>query len=154
MINNKENDNDKKLIEKKIEELTIKQKLIKFLNFISFMNETSENEENFKGSKIFINYYNIVKFVVYLDLNLKIKELIPYIFWKIFYSFKYNLESKRFHKNETTEYIIKNPKKIPEYNYLIGYSYFLFLEFKDKPLSMFENKTANEIGLKENDKYY
>ena len=151
MINNQGNNNDKKLIKKKIEELKIKQKLIRFLKFISFMNETSENEINFKGSKIFINYYNIVKFVVYLDLDQKIKELISYIFWKIFYSFKYDLKFKRFHKNETTEYIIQNPKKIPEYNYLIEYSNFLFLEFKNKPLSMFEDKTASEIGLKEND---
>ena len=130
MINNKENDNDKKLIEKKIEELTIKEKLIRFLKFISFMNKVSESEENLKGSKIFINYYNIVKFVLYLDLNLKIKELISYIFWKIFYSFKYDLEFKRFHKNETTEYIIQHPKKFQIIIILLDIQTFYFWNLK------------------------
>ena len=153
ILNNKNNDNDEELIEKKNIKLAIKEKLKYFLSFISINNEISENEENenLKGSEISINYYNIVEFSVYLDLDLKINELIPYIFWKIFYSNKCKLEFKRFQKNETTEYIIKNPKKIPDFNFFIGYSNFLFLEYKDKPLSMFKDKTGSEIGLKEND---
>ena len=132
------------------------EKLIHLFNFISFEQNNNYNfplnDNNSYKSKIIINYYNIKKFDIYLNLELKLKEILPFIFWKIFYPSNYIMKYKRTKKNETTEYIIKNPKKIPVHDYFIKYQNILYLEFKNKNLYFFDNnKTCEEIGLKEND---
>ena len=99
------------------------------------------------GNKIKINYYNIEKIELYLDLCLKIKDLISIIFGYIFFikeDFNYY---KRAQENQTTEYIVNNPIIYETDNEKLSRKT-IFLEYKNKNLLDLQNKTGYEIGLK------
>ena len=61
------------------------------------------------GEKVTVNYYNLLKNDVYLDLSLNIEKLIKTIFWKIFYPSLNKEVIRRTNSYQTTEYVIKNP---------------------------------------------
>ena len=138
----------KNIIGKSIYDMTLEDKFIQFLGFICLDGSIMKKNE-FEINKIIINYYNIININVYLDLNLEVKELIKNIFWKIFYPSSVSHVNKRTKKNQTTEFIIKNPISEPIYKYIINYDNFLHLEFKGKNLSKFIGKTGKEIGIKD-----
>lgn len=121
--------------------------LIYFYNFISF-----ENKEvhNFKGSKLIINYYDLKKSEVYIDLNLKVGEILSNIFWQLFYSAFKKEEHKRTESNQTTEYIIKNPIYIMDQEDCpFQYSNFLYLEFNKQDILASVDDIGTNIGLKD-----
>lgn len=136
---------------KKLDNFSINENLLLFLNSVCFNNTKNEENHNNKNNKLILNYYNLIKVNIYLDLNSKIKVLIPYIFWQIFYPSKKKFINKRTEKTQTTEYIINNPISQPNLEFSINYQNFLFLEFNGKNLSSFLEKTGIEIGLKEGD---
>ena len=136
---------------KESDKFSINENLLLFLNSVCFNNIRNEENHNNKNNKLILNYYNLIKVNIYLNLNSKIKELIPYIFWQIFYPSKKIFLNKRTEKTQTTEYIINNPISEPNLEFSINYQNFLFLEFNGKNLSSFLEKTGIEIGLKEGD---
>ena len=101
--------------------------------------------------KIVINYYDLEKIELYVNLDLNVEELISIIFCSIFSqnSIKYwSLFTiyKRTNSNQTTKWIIDNP--IRYYKDTDLFSYPFFLEYKNKNLNDLSNKTGKEIGLK------
>ena len=141
----------KEIEEKKYEECYLDYNLVQFLGFVCFNKSRNEEFKNNDNKKLILNYYDLIKVNIYLDLNLKIKDLIPYIFWQIFYHSNLKKLNKRTKKSQTTEYVIKNPISEPVFEYIINYQNFLFLEYNKKSLSSFSDKTGYEIGLKEGD---
>lgn len=118
-----------------------------FLDFISF-----ENKEKliFNGVRLAINYYNIKKYYVNIDLNLKAGEIIQRIYWQLFYSVFKKEKHMRTERNQTTEYIIKNPIYEMDFEECpFQYSNFLYLEFNNKDISISSNITGVQLGLKE-----
>ena len=98
------------------------------------------------GEKILINYYDLEKIEIYLDLDLNIKELISIIFGSIFF-FCSNLRIyKRTNSNQTTKWITDNP--IIYYSDDGLFSNAFVLEYKNKNLNDLSNKTGKEVGLK------
>ena len=97
------------------------------------------------GEKILINYYDLEKIELYLDLDLNIKELISIILGSIFLSFDYLNVYKRTYSNQTTKWITENPIL---YNKCLLNSNIFFLEYKNKNLNDLSNKTGKEVGLK------
>ena len=90
---------------------------------------------NKNDSKLYVNYYDIIKSEVYVDLSLPIEEIKDIIFGQIFYPNFVKKRYKRVQKNQTTENIISNPiNEINEEKSLFDYSNFLYLEFKGKKL--------------------
>ena len=125
----------------------IEKCLNSFLDFISF-----ENKEKliFKGARLAINYYNIKKYYVNIDLNLKAGEIISGIYWQLFYSSFKKEKHIRTERNQTTEYIIKNPTyEMDSEECPFQYSNFLYLEFNNKDISISPNITGIQLGLEE-----
>ena len=85
-----------------------------------------------KKSKIYINYYNIIKSEIFIDLNLSIEILIKDIISQIF--------CPEF-ENGVDECIYK-------------YSNILYFEFQEMNLSNISDKTGNELGIKNGDEIY
>ena len=122
----------------------IEKNLCLFFNGITNFHKNYNNN----GNKIIINYYNLEKIDLYLDLDLKIKDLISIIFGYIFFISGYKFETyKRTHENQTTDYIVKNPIIFETDGECISRKTFL-LEYKNKNLLDLQNRTGYEIGLK------
>jgi len=119
-----------------------------FFNCISSFNK---NIDRF-GKKIYINYYNLERIELYLDLSLQIKYLISIIFGLILSKCKERKYYIRMAKNKTTQEIIENPNIFYESNLL--YKNILYLEFNNNDLNKLSEKTGNEIGLKEGDELF
>ena len=131
-----------------INEINTKEKYLNyFFDFISF-----ENKEKpiFKGKTLSINYYNLKKIYVNIELNRKVDEIISTIYWQLFYSSFKKEKHKRTEKNQTTEYIIKNPiYEIDSEECPFKYSNFLYLEFNNMNISNASNITGEQLGLLE-----
>ena len=142
----------KNLEGKKLEEISFEDRLIQFLSFIC-LDESKIQKYDYKNykDKIIINYYNLINIDVYLDLNLKVEELIKNIFWHLFYPSSIKYVNKRTNQYQTTEFIINNPISEPNYDCGINYQDILYLEYKEKNLSEFKGKTGKEIGIKDKD---
>ena len=109
------------------------------------LNDTEIIKINKNDSKIYVNYYDIIKSEVFVDLSLPIEEIKEIIFGQIFYPNFVKKTYKRIQKNQTTEYVISNPiNEINKEKSLFNYSNFLYLEFKG-------NKLSNLSKLKEGD---
>ena len=83
-------------------------------------------------SKIYINYYNIIKSEIYTDLNLSIEILIKDIISQIFCPDFENGVERCIYK----------------------YSNILYLEFQGMNLSNISDKTGNDLGIKNGDEIY
>ena len=104
---------------------------------------------NYNGTKIYINYYNLEKIELYLDLGLQVKYLISIIFGLIFKNSNKRKYFIRMKNNQTTQEIIENPNIF--YDSKIPYKNIMYLEFNNIDLYNCLEKTGNEIGLKEGD---
>jgi hypothetical protein len=137
----------------KIDEIDSKEKCLNyFFNFISFENK---EKQNFKGTKLIINYYNIKNSYVYIDLNLKVGEIISKIYWQLFSSIFKKEVHKRTENNQTTEYIIKNPLyEIDNEDCPFQYSNFLYLEYNNKDMLISGDDTGEKLGLKEDSEIF
>ena len=125
----------------------IEKNLYNFLDFISFENE---EKPNFAGAKLAINYYNLKRYYINIDLNLKADEIISRIYWQLFYSSFKREKHMRTKRNQTTEYIIKNPiYEIDLEECPFQYSNFLYLEFNNKEIPISSNITGVQLGLKD-----
>ena len=78
-------------------------------NVLSYGNELININKN--NPKLIINYYDIIKAEVFIDLNLPIKEIIKNIFAQIFCPYLVKNRYERTKKNQTTKDIILNPIK-------------------------------------------
>ena len=118
--------------------------------------ETEIIKINKNDSKIYMNYYNIVKSEVYINLNLPTEEIISNIFGQLFYPNFVKKVHKRIEKNQTTQYIISNPiSEINEEKSLFNYSNFLYLEFKGNKLSYLSKlKEGDILSLKLSEDIY
>ena len=128
------------------ERLTKSQKnLSLFFNGITNFNKNIQKI----GSKIIINYYNLEKVELYLDLDLKIKDLISIIFGSILFCSEPFKIYKRTKKDQTTEHIINNPiiNQKENKDIIISKETFI-LEYKNNNLLDLSEKTGNKIGLK------
>ena len=107
---------------------------------------------NYIGTKIYINYYNLEKIELYLDLRLNVKDLISTIFGMILQGCYKRKIFKRIEKNQTTEGIIESPNFCFESD--SPYINVLYLEYNKKDLEKLSDKTGIEIGLKEGDEIF
>ena len=107
---------------------------------------------NYNGTKIYINYYNLEKIELYLDLRLQVKDLISIIFGLILSNSNERQYFKRIEKNQTTQVIIDNP--ILFYESDLPYKNIMYLEFNNINLEKLSKKTGIEIGLKEGDEIF
>ena len=96
---------------------------------IMYIKNNHNLNKNKKGTKIYINYYNIIKSVIYVDLNLRINDLIVNIIKQIFCPFIENNISECF------------------FNYLN----FLYFEFKETNISKLLGISFIKLDLKEGD---
>jgi len=115
--------------------------------------ELNENEIikiNKNDSKIYVNYYDIIKSEVYVDLSLPIEEIQEIIFGQIFYPNFVKKTYKRVLKYQTTENVISNPiNEINKEKSLFIYPNFLYLEFQGNKLSKFSKlKEGDVLSLK------
>ena len=69
--------------ERKLEIKTMDNNLKYFFRFISFSDD-DDKLTTMKGTKIIVNYYNLIKTPVYLNLDLEIKQLIQIFIGKYF----------------------------------------------------------------------
>ena len=107
---------------------------------------------NKNKTKLYVNYYNIIKAEVYIDINLKVKEINTQIFVQIFYPYLIKNHYKRTNKNQTTESVILNPLKDINYKIIpFNYENFLYLEFKGNDLSKNKEITGKTLGLEDYD---
>ena len=104
------------------------------------------------GTKIYINYYNLEKIELYLDLRFSVKDLISTIFGLILQGCSEKKIFKRIAKNQTTESIIETPNLCYESD--SPYLNTLFLEYNKIALENYSDKTGIEIGLKEGDEIF
>ena len=123
-------------------------------NLSLFFNCISSFNKNIKqfGTKIYINYYNLEKIELYLDLRLQVKYLISIIFGLILSKCKERKYCIRMAKNKTTQEIIENPNIFYDSNLL--YKNILYLEFKNNDLNQLSENTGIELGLKEGDELF
>jgi hypothetical protein len=123
-------------------------------NLSLFFNCISSFNKNIKqfGTKIYINYYNLERIELYLDLRLQVKYLISIIFGLILLKYKERKYCIRMVKNKTTQEIIENPNIFYDSNLL--YKNILHLEFNNNDLNQLSEKTGIEIGLKEGDELF
>ena len=77
---------------------TKEESLTYFFGFISLTNNNDKLDTN--GEKLIVNYYDIIKTPIYLDLSLDIQELVKIIYWKIFYPSFRKTVTKRTQKNQ------------------------------------------------------
>ncbi len=139
-IKHKDVFNDKTLSKKE------KNLLLFFNGITNFKKEYHKN-----GSKIIINYYNLEKIELYLDLDLEIENLISIIFGYIFYDYNSLIDFivyKRTQTEQTTEHIVNFPKRYKKDNGTLS-KRIIFLEYKNKNLNCLHKKTGYEIGLKD-----
>ena len=104
-------------------------------NLSLFFNGITDFKKNIPkyGSKILINYYDLEKIELYLDLDLSVEKLISIIFGSIFlYSEKY-ITYKRTKNDQTTEWITLNPLVYYIISNIFSRNTF-FLEYKNKNL--------------------
>ena len=120
------------------------------------LNDTEIIKINKNDSKIYVNYYDIIKSEVFVDLSLPIKEIKEIIFGQIFYPNFVKKTYKRVLKNQTTENVISNPiNEINEEKSLFNYSNFLYLEFKGNKLSYLSKlKEGDILSLKLSEDIY
>ena len=104
------------------------------------------------GTKIYINYYNLEKIELYLDLRLNAKDLISTIFGMILQGCSERKIFKRIEKNQTTKGIIESPNFCFESD--SPYINALYLEYNKKDLEELSDKTGIDIGLKEGDEIF
>ena len=116
-----------------------------FFNCIYDFNKIINNN----GTKIYINYYNLEKVELYLDLELQVKYLISIIYGLIFANSNQRKYSIRMKNNQTTQQIIENPPFFYDSN--LPYKNIMYLEFNNIDLYKCLEKTGIEIGLKEGD---
>ena len=125
-----------------------------FIRYYKLINEYQEEEESFNKNEVQIifNYYNLCKKKIYIDLNLKIDEIIWIILNKIGYNdINYiRREYKRINPSQTTKYIIENPIIYFEKDNLNEFDYDFIIEYNGKNLFDLLDKTGYEIGIKEN----
>ena len=107
---------------------------------------------NYNGTKIYINYYNLEKIELFLDLRLQVKDLISIIFGLILSNSNEKKYCKRMEKNQTTQMIIDNPTFFYESD--LPYKNIMYLEFNNINLKKLSKKTGFEIGLKEGDEIF
>ena len=79
---------------------TLAESLVYFYGFISL--KFNNDKIDMTGEKVTVNYYNLLKNDVYLDLSLNIEKLIKTIFWKRFYPSLNKEVIKRTNSNQTT----------------------------------------------------
>ena len=125
-----------------------KKNLSLFFNCIYDFNK----KINTNGTKIYINYYNLEKIELYLDLRFSVKDLISTIFGLILQGCSEKMIFKRIEKNQTTEEIIETPNLC--YKSDSPYINTLYLEYKKIDLEKHSDKTGIEIGLKEGDEIF
>lgn len=125
---------------------------IKYFKF----NEDEIIKINNSDSKIYVNYYDIIKSEVFVDLSLPFEEIKEIIFGQIFYPNFVKKTYKRIQKNQTTEYVISNPiNGINKEESLFDYSNFLYFEFKGNRLSDFSKlKEGDILSLKISEDIY
>jgi len=115
---------------------------IKYFN----LNESEIIKINKSDSKILVNYYDIIRSEVFVDLSLPFEEIKEIIFGQIFYPNFVKKSYKRTQKNQTTEYIISNPiNELNKEESFYDYSNFLYLEFKGNKLSNFSKLKEGDI---------
>ena len=119
-----------------------------FFNCIYNFNKKVNNN----GTKIYINYYNLEKIELYLDLRLSVKDLISTIFGLILQDCSEKKIFKRIEKNQTTEGIILTPNLCFESD--SPYINTLYLEYNKSDLKNYSDKRGIEIGLKEGDEIF
>jgi hypothetical protein len=107
---------------------------------------------NSNGTKIYINYYNLEKIELYLDLGLQLKYLISIIFGLIFANSNLRKYCIRMESSQTTKEIIENPLLF--YGSDLPYKNIMYLEFNNIDLLKCLEKTGIEIGLKEGDEIF
>ena len=119
-------------------------------NLSLFFNGITDFKKNIPkyGNKILINYYNLEKIELYLDLDLNIEKLISIIFGSIFFYSHTIKIYKRTKNDQTTEWITMNPFEYYNISDIFSPKTF-FLEYKNKNLFDLSNKTGKEIGLKD-----
>lgn len=131
---------------------TKEESLTYFFGFISLTNNNDKLDTN--GEKLIVNYYDIIKTPIYLDLSLDIQELVKIIYWKIFYPSFRKTVTKRTQKNQSLEYIMNNPIiEMDDDESPIKYTNFLTIEFQHKDLSLLKG-TGKEIGLKKDSEIF
>jgi len=116
--------------------------------FFDCICDFNKNINNF-GTKIYINYYNLEKIELYLDLSLQVKYLVSIIFGLILSESNKRNYYIRMKKNQTTKQIIQNP--INFYGSDSLYKNTIYLEFNNIDLNQLSEKTGFEIGLKKGD---
>ena len=117
------------------------------------LKETEIIRINENDSKIYVNYYDIIRSEVYVDLSLPIEEIKEVVFGQIFYPNFVMKVHKRIEKNQTTEYVISNPiNEINKEESFFIYNNFLYLEFEGNKLPASSKlKAGNELYLKLSD---
>ena len=125
------------------------------INLSLFFNGITNFEKKIykNGNKILLNYYNLEKIEIYVDFDLKVKEIISMIFGCIFFpSDLYIYKNyKRTKDDQNTQYITSFPQIFyKDYSNIFSKKTF-YLEYKNKNLLELSNKTGIEIGLKNGD---
>ena len=126
------------------------------INLSLFFNGITNFEKKIykNGNKILLNYYNLEKIEIYVDFDLKVKEIISMIFGCIFIpSSDFNIYKnyKRTKDDQNTQYITSFPQIFYKENENIFSKKTFYLEYKNKNLLELSNKTGIEIGLKNGD---
>ena len=118
--------------------------------------ETEIIRINKNDSKIYVNYYDIIKSEVYIDLSLPVDEIVSKIFGQIFYPYFVKRIHKREQNFQTIEYIMSNPiYELNEEESLFNYNNFLYFEFKGNKLSTLSKlKEGDELYLKISNNIY
>ena len=121
---------------------------LEFLKIFKAINKIKNQEKKKDENMIIINYYNLCKKEIYLDLELKVEYLISNILTKMGYNYGIKV-IKRNKKSQTTKYIIENPIFELSEDMLNIYKILFFFEFNDENLLKSFDKKGYEIGLKE-----
>ena len=93
-----------------------------------------------------MNYYNIIKSKVYINISFSINEIILNIFSQIFYLY---LDKRTYKKENTIEYVILNLiiTKDRDKSFYFKQN-FLYLEYQGYKLSDVTKSEFYEIGIK------
>ena len=104
---------------------------------------------NKKGTKLYINYYNIIKSKVYINSSFSINEIILNIFSQIFYLYLDKRTYKKENEKQTIEYVILNLiiTKDRDKSFYFKQN-FLYLEYQGYKLSDVTKSEFYEIGIK------
>ena len=152
MINNQNND-DIQFNEIKIMNEFRRQKMNEFFEIIKNHNNYNDNKAN---NKIIINYYNIIKKEIYVDLRKEIAELIFDLYNSIGIGINKEIfsvlkEYKRENESETTKFIFENPKfkVVLTKSFVRCLNKFLYLEYNNKNLTIDGKETGLDLGIKD-----